>query len=225
MKNNRLGRVLRTIIIILVGLAAATNVLGGIGKVCASFMTRDFPPLWSLLDYQWFYQLIMFATTLAGLAGVWTTIRLVRGGQHVVRNAIIVLVTAIVVTAANVIVSLSLRGKAAPSDMRMYFNIFTLAVVFISQMPALRDRIDFSRTAPPADRLTSAGMEAIVAGLGVLGVGLWAGPSHMYQGESWISVLVVPIILIGGGLITGGLGALGAVVISIYRQENARSAA
>lgn len=221
MKNNQLGRVLRTIVIILVGLTAAFNLLGGIGKVCAAFMTKNFPPLWSLLDHQWLYQLIMVVTALAGLAGIWTTIKLLRGGEHVVRNAVFALLAAIIITAVNVVASLSLRGKAAPADIRLYFNLFTLAVVLLSRLPGLRDRIDFSRHAPPTDRLTSAGLASIVAGFGVLSVGVWAGPSHMYMGENWIDVLQAPLTLTGWGLVAGGVAVLLSIAISIYRQETA----
>jgi hypothetical protein len=223
MKNNKLGRVLRTIAIILIGTTAAANVLGGVGKVCAAFMTRQFPPLWALLDYQWLYQVIMVATLVAGLAGVWTVIGLARGGDKVVRNAIVVLLLAMLVAGVNVYASLMLREKAAPTDMRLYFMIFTLVFISLTRLPGLRDRVDFSKNAPPLDKATSAGLAAIMAGLVVLFVGVWAGPSHMHAGENWVSVLQLPLTLTGGGLLAGGLALLVNVGVSIFRQEATKS--
>jgi hypothetical protein len=220
MTNNALGRILRTGVIILVGLTAAFNVMGGVGTSCAAFLTKNFPPMWVLFDYQWLYQTFVVTTTLVGLAGIWTTIKLVRGGEHVVRNTLIVLGAAILITGINVAVSLSLRGKAAPADVRLYFNIFTMAAVLASRLPALRKLIDFSRPVPPKDRLTSAGLAAIVIGVGVLTVDLWAGASHMYMGENWINVLRVPLLLTGAGSVLGGMAAI-LSAISVQSGEAA----
>jgi len=90
--NDKSGRTLRIIAIVFMGLTAAMNILGGIGTVCAAFLTKQFPPMWALLDYQWLYQSLMIATIIVGIAGVWATIVLIRGRATAYRNALIVLV-------------------------------------------------------------------------------------------------------------------------------------
>jgi hypothetical protein len=77
--NDKTGRTLRIIAIIFMGLTAAMNILGGIGTVCAAFLTKQFPPMWALLEYQWLYQSLMITTIIVGIAGVWATIVLIRG--------------------------------------------------------------------------------------------------------------------------------------------------
>jgi hypothetical protein len=43
--NSRIGKALRIIAVILMGLNAAMNLLGGIGTVCAAFLTEKYPPM------------------------------------------------------------------------------------------------------------------------------------------------------------------------------------
>jgi hypothetical protein len=225
MKKDSLGRVLRTIALILIGTTAAGNVLGGVGKVCAAFMTRDFPPLWALLSFQWFYQLIMVLTLLIGVAGIWSVIQLVRGGDQALRNAFLILIVGVVILSINVAVSLSLRGKAAPTDMRLYLTLFTLLFVAITRLPGLRDRVKFSKDAPPFDRSTASGLVSIVTGLVVLSTPVWAGPSHTFMGQNWVNVLLAPIILVGGGLLLAGAVTLSRTALAIYREEFLEKAA
>jgi len=80
--NDKTGKTLRIIAIIFMGLAAAMNLLGGIGTVCAAFLTKQFPPMWALLDYQWLYQVLMIVTIIIGIAGVWGTIILTKGKEN-----------------------------------------------------------------------------------------------------------------------------------------------
>jgi hypothetical protein len=219
MQLNTLGRVLRTIALILIGLTASFNVLGGIGKVCAAFMTRQFPPMWALLEYQWLYQVIMVVTLAAGLAGIWAAIQLARSKPKALQFTIMALLAAIVITGINVFASLSLREKAAPSDIRLYVNLFTLGFLLILQLPGLRERVSFTKDAPPIDRSTSGGLAAIAAGIVVLTVHLWAGPSHTYMGTNWVDVLILPLMLVGWGLVIWGAILLSKVVVAIFKEE------
>ena len=68
------------------------NLPGGIGTVCAAFLTAKYPPMWPLLDYQWLYQTLMIVTIVIGLLCIWSTIALARGGKRNYRNALILLV-------------------------------------------------------------------------------------------------------------------------------------
>jgi len=67
------GKGLRIFAIVFMGMTAAMNILGGIGTVCAAFLTKDFPPMWVFYDYQWQYQVLMITTILIGIAGTWVT--------------------------------------------------------------------------------------------------------------------------------------------------------
>ncbi len=46
--EDKTGKNLRIGSIVLMGMTAVMNNTGGIGTVSAAFLTRDFPPMWSL---------------------------------------------------------------------------------------------------------------------------------------------------------------------------------
>jgi hypothetical protein len=219
MQKDKLGRVLRTAAVIMVGLAATMNILGGIGTTCAAFLTKNFPPMWALIDYQWLYQTFVVVTVIVGLAGAWTTYCLARAGNNALQRATIVLSIGTLVGIVHVFTSLSLRGKATPADVKLYMNILALVLLLVLRMPGLRERVNFGKGAPPADRTTAAGMAAIITGLVVVTTPLWAGPSHTYMGENWVFVLQWPLILAGLGLLAAGAALLVKVGMAVYGQE------
>jgi hypothetical protein len=221
MKSDKLGRVLRTAAVIMVGLTAAMNILGGVGTTCAAFLTKNFPPMWALINYQWLYQTFVIVTILIGLAGAWTTVSLSKGTDQAVKKVLIVLGAGIIVGAVHVFTSLSLRGKATPADVKLYLNIMTFVFILVLRLPGLRERVNFTRQAPPIDRSTAAGMASIVVGIAILTTHIWAGPSHTFMGENWVLVLQTPMMIAGGGFLIAGLAALIKVSLAVDNQEKA----
>jgi drug/metabolite transporter (DMT)-like permease len=216
---DKTGRRLRIIAIVLMGLTSAMNILGGAGTSCAAFFTREFPPMWSLYDYKWLYQLFVLVTILIGVAGVWATVRLSRGKANAYRNSIIVLIFGIVVGAIHVYASFTLRGKTTPADMVLIINLITLIYLLILKLPRFRERVDFSETGDTTDKAKGAGVSAIIAGFVVLTTPIWVGQSHIYQGENWVDVLQVPIYISGAVLLIVGLTLiLGAFLKERYSQ-------
>lgn len=201
-----LGRILRVVAIIFMGLTGAMNLLGGIGTVCAAFLTKQFPPMWALLDYQWLYQSLMIVTILIGLGGVWATIRLAKGGKNAYRDALIILVVGTAVGAVHYFASMALRGKAAPANVKLYINILTLLLFLVLKIPGIRERVHFERSADDGVGQTAAGLAAIIIGLVVITTSLWVGGSHVYEGANWTHVLKE--FLVGSGLASIGMGSL-----------------
>jgi hypothetical protein len=218
MQSDKMGKVLRTVAVIFVGLTAAMNVLGGVGTTCAAFFTKKFPPMWKLLDYQWLYQAFVIVTVLVGLAGAWSLVKLLRGGKSVYRNALIVLIVGAVVNIIHVIASMQLRGTATPANVVMGLNLLTLVLMLVIGLPGMRERVDFTQGGGKADRITTAGLASIMAGGLILSMLMWASPSHTYQGENWVMTLLAPIVLSGGVLVAAGLGALVSTVVGLYRE-------
>ncbi|MGB2895417.1 MAG: hypothetical protein WBB65_04540, partial [Anaerolineales bacterium] len=62
--NSQQSKGLRITAIVLMGLAASMNILGGIGTVCAAFLTKQFPPMWVFFDYQLEYRTLMITTII-----------------------------------------------------------------------------------------------------------------------------------------------------------------
>jgi len=213
--SDRTGKTLRIVGIVFMALNAAMNLLGGIGTVCAAFLTKKFPPMWALLDYQWLYQTLMIVTIVIGLVCIWSTIALARGKKHGYRNAIIVLVVGTIVAGIHMYASLQLRGKAMPANMKFYANAITLLLFLAFKLPGLRERVDFSRASSSEDKAMTGGLAAIVVGATVLTTELWVGTSHIFGSTNWVHVLRMPLLVGGTLLVASGLAvtlwaALGA---------------
>jgi hypothetical protein len=219
---NTSGKVLRIIAIIFMGLTAAMNLLGGAGTSCAAFSNNVGYRLAfrEILDYRWIYQGLVITTVIIGLVGIWATIKLVRGGPSVYRNAIIVLVIGSILGAIQYVASLTLRGAATPANVKFYINAITLIYFLILGVPSIRGKVDFSSPGnDKAEKAAAAGMAAIVAGIVILTVFTWAGPSHTFNGENWTYVFYTPLMVSGTLLIIGGMASFLWSAKEMFPQE------
>lgn len=219
--NDRTGKVLRTVGIILFGLTTIMNLLGGIGTSCAAFYTEEYPSYGVLIEenLQWLYQGLVITTVLLAIVGIWVTIQLIQGRKNAFRNALIVLVIGTILGGIQYYASQQLFGKAAPANMKFFSNAITLILFLIYLIPGIRERVNFSKNNRSADKDTAGGLAAIVAGVILLTTPIWAGPSHMYQGENWVDLLQTPLNISGILLTGGGIALLMGVIIDVIRQE------
>ena len=197
------GKGLRIFAIVFMGMTAAMNILGGIGTVCAAFLTKDFPPMWAFYDYQLQYQILMITTILIGIAGTWVTIRLVKGAPKAFINALIILVVGTAVSATQYFASVAIRGKGVPANVKFYTNAVTLLIFLILALPSIRKKVDFSKPMSRGDKSSASGLTAFIAGVSMLTINIWVGTSHTFQGANWVDVLKTPLI-VGGSLLTIG---------------------
>lgn len=211
------ARILRIVAIVIMGLTAAMNLLGGIGTVCAAFLTEDFPPMRDFLDYQWLYQRLMIGTIIIGLVGIWATFTLFRGNQNAYRNAIAILVIGTVVGELQVRASLEFRGKAVPANMKFYSNLFTLILFLILRLPSIHERLDFSKPGDKTDMKAAGGLTAMLMGLVILTVGIWVGSSHTFEGANWVDAAQPHLNFVGALLTLGGLVTLVKAVLEMLR--------
>lgn len=219
--NDPLGKILRVVAIIFMGLTGAMNLLGGIGTVCAAFLTENFPSMMALWDYRWLYQSLMIVTILIGLGGIWASILLAKRGENAYRNALILLVIGTVVGAVHYYASMTLRGSAAPANMKLYINIFTLLLFLMLKIPGISERVDFDRSADDSVGQTAAGLTAIMIGMVVISTSLWVGSSHIFEGVNWTHVL--KDFLTVSGLTSIGMG-VSILAVSAMRTFSIRRA-
>ncbi len=212
------AKIVRIVVIVAMGLTATMNLVGGIGTTCAAFFTREYPQFYPIIiqNYQWLYQTFVVVTILIGLAGAWATFRLFRGGKNVYRNALVILLVGTVVGGIHLAVSLSILGKAVPTNVKFYINLAALIFFLVLRLPRFREHIDFSTPGDKTDLTAAGGFTAIIAGLVLLTVIYWAGPSHTYEGQNWVEVLGTPLNIGGAILLLGGLGALIKAAMEIY---------
>jgi len=214
------GNSLKTAAILFMGATAAMNLLGGIGTTCAAFSNNIGYKMAfrAILDYRWLYQALVVTTVPVGLFGIWATVQLVRGNSKVYRNSLIILLVGTFLSGVHFYASFTLRGKAVPANVKFYINLITLILFLLFSLPGIRERIDFSDREGNMDKTTAAGFTAILAGVLMLTVFFWAGPSHTFFGENWTYVFFKPLVVIGSMLVSGGGATLVWVVKNAMQQ-------
>jgi len=216
--NKELGKTLRLVAIILMGLTAAFTLLSGVGTSCvAFFIKREYKfAFGALYDYRWLYQTFVFVTAFIGLVGIWATNQLVRRKRTAYRDAVISLLLGVTISGIHYYASQTLRGEAAPTNIVFFTNVFTLLFFLLLKLPGIHDYINFTEPEDGAD--IAGGLTAFITGLFVITTALWIGPSHMSQGgENWVLVLQLPLSAVSLVLIIGGLRNL----IKEYLRQNA----
>lgn len=213
--EDKTGKNLKIVGIVLMAMTTAMNILGGTGTVCAAFLTKKYPMVDILrpVDYRWLYQTLMIVTILIGMAGIWATLALIRGKNRAYQNAVIVLIVGTVVSAIHFYASMTIRGSATPANMKFFANVITLIVFIIFGLPGMRERINFSGPEDASTQITSGGLAAILVGILFLSVKTWVGASHVYEGNNWVDVIKTPLLLSGLGLTFGGFSLLAKLAL------------
>jgi hypothetical protein len=116
-----------------------------------------------------------------------------------------------------------LRGSAAPANMVFYINVLTLILFLILGIPGLREKVDFSKSDDKTEKFLSGGLAAILAGIAMITTVIWAGPTHTYQGENWVILLIAPLIIFGTLLNLLGIGFLFRGLHGLAQSENANT--
>lgn len=218
---NKTGKVLRIVAIVMLGMTAAMNLLGGIGTTCAAFSNNVGYRMAfiELMDYRWLYQILVVTTILIGLAGIWATVRLGRGSPNIYRDILIILVVGTILGGVQYFASMALRGKAAPANVKFYLNILTLVIFLVFRLPGIWNKLDFSSPGGKTETRAGIGLAAIIIGALTLTIFMWAGPSHTFFNQNWTYVLFVPLILVGSGCILLGVWLIGQTISAVFSQE------
>jgi len=219
---DKTGKILKIVAILFMGMTTAMNVIGGAGTSCVAFSDNIGYRMAfkELMDVRWIYQVLVVTTVAIGIAGIWSTVKLIRGGSKVYKTAVIILAIGTVLGAIHYFTSLGLRGKAAPANVKFYLNVITLLIFLALNLPGIRNKIDFSTGGSgKASKSAAAGMAAMVIGIITLTVFDWAAPSHTLNGENWVYVFYTPLMVFGTAFLVGGLGTLIWAITSMFNQE------
>ncbi len=208
--RQRPSKILRGITVTLMGITVAITLLAGIGTTCVAIGAENYESMAALVPYKPLYQALVVISLAVGIWGIPVTVSLVRGGEKVYRNALLVLLLGAISAGVQTGVSQSLRGASAPVNMRFFVTLFTLAIFLLLRLPPVWRRVDFSQPMKGGSTGPSAGTALIVCSIITLTTPLWAGPTHLSSmGESWIDVLQMPLV-VGGWimLLAGGVLSL-----------------
>ncbi len=214
-------KTLRIVAIILMGMTAAMNVLGGAGTYCAAFSNNIGYRMAfkALADYRWLYQILVITTVSTGIAGIIALIKLIRGKPRVYRFTMIVLGIGVVLGGIQFYASLTLRGAATPANVKFFTNLATLVFFLILRLPGIKDKVDFSQPMEKSEKNSAAGLVSILVGITTLTIFAWAGPSHTFFGENWVFVFEWPLVVIGTVLIVGGFLTVLRAMINIFSEQ------
>ena len=200
-------KAIRIIAVVLVGLTAVVNLLGGAGTYCAAFTPDKYDSMKALIPLQWLYQLFVVTVVAAGLAGVWTTVTLARVQKNSYLAALIVVAAGLVLALVQMTASRALRGKSMPTDMRLYVSILALLALLILRLPGVWRKAGMDGASGGTGSWTTpAGTAAMVMGLAVLTVPTWVGGSHVFDGANWVYAWDWQLMLVAAVLLTSGTG-------------------
>ena len=205
-----MGKFLRFIGILFMGLTSAVILLSGVGTTCVALDATQYEGMEAIAKFQWLYILYVLAFVAFGIMGVRATISLVRGKANAYRDSIIVLVLSIIVGGIHMATSRSLRatGSSMPLDFIVYITIFTLVIFLIFGLPKVKQLVGFEEGGNNNGKTAAGGMTAIVSGMLFLSVQMWAGPTHILDGVNYADAFHMKMMVSGGLLIIFGLGLL-----------------
>jgi len=199
-----LGKILRITAIILMGLASAMMVLGGIGTICIAFWPEKYPSLAMMAKVKPIFQIAAILTILAGLLGIWITIRLRHFTRRNYLYAVLILLLSLATAGVKMYFSSKLRGSVAPTNIRFYLSLIVLIYFLILRIPGLWDKVR-KTTKPDDEGNAGASVAAIIGGALTLTVQYWAGPTHILGGVNYADVWHTQLAIIGWALLLGGM--------------------
>jgi len=213
-----LGKILRILAVILLGLTAVFHLLGGMGTTCVALGAEKYDSMAGLVDYKWLYVLFVILGIIIGILGIRAAIHLARSKANAYRESIIVLVIGLLVTGVHMAASEILRGSSAPASMRVYLNLLTLIYFLLLLIPPIWQRVGWGVPSGQSSDEAGAGIAAILAGITVLTVHLWAGPTHTWNGVNFADVWHTPMTVAGWLLIVVGVALVTrSIVRSAYK--------
>lgn len=218
------AKILRVLAIILLGMTAGINLLGGAGTYCAAFSNNVGYRMAfkAIMDYRWIYQVVMILTIPTGIAGIWALVKLIKGKSDAYKLSLILLIIGTILGGTQFITSMVLRGKATPANVKFFTNAVTLIYFAILQLPGIRKMLDESGPVDKSETNAAGGLVAFLAGILTLTVFFWAGPSHTFFGENWVFVFETPLVVIGALLVVGGFLTI-LKEISSFISQNAEA--
>jgi uncharacterized membrane protein len=210
-----MGKVLRFIGIVLMGLTAVFTILGGVGTTCVALAAEKYDSMVAIVPYKWLYVIFVIATVAIGVMMARAVVLLIKGRSNAYRYSLISLVLGILVGGIHMAVSRSLRGSSMPVDAVVYTAVLTLIVFLIFRIPGVWEKVDFAR-ARQDDSEKAGGAAAIVSGALVLTIQFWMAPSHTMNGginygDAYHAIMAVSgfaLVLLGISLLArANLGA------------------
>jgi len=209
---------LRFIGILFMGISAAVTLLGGVGTTCVALNAAAYDSMKAIANYQWQYIAYVLIGVALGVLGIRATIQLIRAKKDAEKSALIILAASIVIGEIHIITSRALRGSSMPVDGVVYINALTLIIFLLFQIPKIKELSLYDKETAD-DATASGGMTAFVAGLLVLSVQMWAGPTHLLDGINYADAFHNAMLGIGSFLVVFGLALISKALLYVPKRE------
>jgi hypothetical protein len=183
--NSTLSKFLRFLAILLMSLTGGFTLLGGIGTSCVAINPAGFgESMTKLAPLQWLYIVFVLTGIVLGLLGIRAAFMLIRGRVDAYRDSLAVLVAGLAIGIIHIATSRALRGASMPVDAVVYITILTLAVFLALKIPAICQRVDFTKSRLD-DNKKAGGAAAILLGLLALTIQHSMGATHTWNGVNY----------------------------------------
>jgi len=153
-----------------------------------------------------------------GVLGIRATVQLIRAKKGAEKSALLILVSSVVIGVIHILTSRALRGSSMPVDGVVYINVLTLVIFLLFQIPKVKEMSLFD-TEVADDATASGGMTAFVAGVLVLSVQMWAGPTHLLDGINYADAFHNAMLGIGSILVLFGLALISKALLFQPKPE------
>lgn len=208
-----LGKSLRIVAIILLGLTAVITTLSGIGTTCVALDAAKYE-MDGIAPYQWLYLLYVLTGVTIGAIGIWATIGLIKGKSGAYRTGLIALILGLLTGGLHMVTSRALRGSSMPTDFIVYATVLTLVVFLLFRIPGIWNMLNLTYKDDDISGM-GAGVAMIVGGIAALTVQYWAGANHTINGINYANVWHTQIAIIGWLAILPGALLLATNVLEI----------
>jgi len=209
---------LRFIGILFMGISAAVTLLGGVGTTCVALNAAKYDSMKAIANYQWLYIAYVIIGVALGVLGIRATVQLIRAKKGAEKSALLILVSSVVIGVIHILTSRALRGSSMPVDGVVYINVLTLVIFLLFQIPKVKEMSLFD-TEVADDATASGGMTAFVAGVLVLSVQMWAGPTHLLDGINYADAFHNAMLGIGSILVLFGLALISKALLFQPKPE------
>lgn len=220
--SQKTAKALRITAIVLMGLTAVFTMLAGVGTACVAWNADKYGKLYAgFVPYMPVFQGLVFVTVFAAMVGIVAAYALARGDRWSLRVSIIMLVVSLIASAVQMYYSSSIRAVSffatPPTNVRFYITLVTLIVLAVLGLPAMRDKVRLGQ--PGQGSNAAGGLTAFMGGILFMSTPMWAGPSHMLDGNNLVLLVQGPLMLGGAAMSVAGLVSLAASAFGMGRQD------
>jgi hypothetical protein len=203
-----MGKFLRLIGILLLGLTAVFTILGGVGTTCVALAAENYDSMVTLAPYKWLYVLFVIGTIAAGVMMGRATLLLIQREPASYRNTITSLILGIGIGVIHMVVSRSLRGSSMPVDAVVDSAVVTLIVFLLYKIPGVWEKVDFEK-APENENEIAGGAASIASGLLAFTIQhLMAGTHTMNGGINYADAFHTTMTFTGWMLMLVGINMI-----------------